>query len=194
MSEWDDPEAQVGDDFGLTGAEIKSREPSFAEKLMNALQGAGHEFNSGLGAMIGMARTRSLPKHLPGGQMLFTGGDPNQPPQAMGDTLIAPSEAALTPRTLAHEGRHRGQSKDDGWSYLAKSLMGGAYGPYEEEAYGAEPKYEGPPPEFREVRPGLTVLDNEWARKNPDFEDYRSTQQMLDLIRSGGPARGKGAL
>ena len=178
----------------LRGAEIKSRKPSLAERLMNAFQGAGHEFNSGLGALAGMAQTRSLPKHLPGGEMLFAGGDPNAPPRAMGDALIAPSEASLTPRTLAHEGRHRGQSRDDDWSYLVKSLMGGAYGPYEEDAYSAEPKYEGPSPEFREVRPGLTVLDNEWARKNPDYEDYKSTQRMLELLRQGGPAKGKGAL
>ena len=169
---------------GLAGAEIGLREPSFAERLVRAFEGAGHQFNTGLGAMIGAAQTRSLPEHMPGGQMLFEGGDPNAPPRAMGDVLIAPNRESLTPRTLAHEGKHREQSRHDHWTYLAKSLLGGGYGPYEEEAYASEPAYEGPAPQYQEPRPGVRVLENEWARGNPDYEDYQSTQRMLDLIRS----------
>jgi hypothetical protein len=155
-----------------------------AERLVKAFTGAGHEFNSGLGALVGMAQTRSLPKHEAGGVMRFTGGDPNSPPRAMGDALIAPSEGSLTPRTRAHEGKHREQSKRDSWLYLLKSALGGGEGPYEEEAYAAEPAYSGPKPVYREPRPGLRVLDNTWAQQNPDYDDAQSTQRMLAQIRS----------
>jgi hypothetical protein len=71
--------------------------------------------------------------------------------------------------------------------YLVNSAMGGEYGPLEEEAYSKETPYSGPTPVRDEIEAGgqtYTPLNRDWAAQNPDYEDWKSTQAMLERIRA----------
>lgn len=112
---------------------------SRASSLLNALaqlyQSAGNEMNTGLGALAGLAMTRKLPNVDENGRLIFeAGADSQSPPMAMGDTLIVPTLASTSERSLAHEAVHQQQSHDYGFAYPLLSALGGRLGPLEQEA------------------------------------------------------------
>lgn len=102
-----------------------------ASRPAQAYQALGNEMNTGLGAMVGMARTRRLPRIGPEGRLIFD-VDENSPPMAMGDTLFAPP--TMSERSLAHENIHQKQSQQYGFAYPLLSALGGYGGPLEREA------------------------------------------------------------
>ena len=141
---------------------------ALTDALKRIMENPGHEFNTGLGALYGLATTRKLPIHDPEGRMVFEGAE-GLPPRAIGDVLIKP-EGDLSERTEAHENVHRGQSQELGFAYPFYSLMGGSLGPLEYEALkktrgiGSNPdddiadRFEMMDAEKKSMEPGLSNL------------------------------------